>query len=132
MHLNLFSIYFTNCNIFNIINQVFNFNVLKFTYSIFMNKFVAVNNSWRFFKLIFINSIRTFYFFWFSFNYVFFLNCFFSFVISTFSFLVSSFSFSFSFLDFSFSSFNCYFSTSCCIKLFSDIKTNSFSSQMSF
>ena len=42
MRLNFFGIY---CIIFNFINQVSNFNILKFVYLIFMIKFVAVNNS---------------------------------------------------------------------------------------
>ena len=45
MHLKVFSIYFTNCIIFNIINQVFNVSILKFTNFIFVTKFIAVNNS---------------------------------------------------------------------------------------
>ena len=45
MYLNLFSIYFTNCIISNIIKQVFNINILKLTYFILVIKFAADNNS---------------------------------------------------------------------------------------
>ena len=45
MYLNLFSRYFTNCIISNIINQVFNANVHELTYFTLVIKFVALNNS---------------------------------------------------------------------------------------
>ena len=45
MYLDFFSIYFTNCIISNIINQVSNVNILEFTYFIPVIKFIAVNNS---------------------------------------------------------------------------------------
>ena len=45
IYLDFFRIYFTNCIISNIINQVSNVNILKFTYVIPVVKFVAVNNS---------------------------------------------------------------------------------------
>ena len=45
MYLNFFSRYCTNCIIFDIIKQVFNFSIPKFTYFMPLIKFVAVNNS---------------------------------------------------------------------------------------